>query len=96
LFDSRTQTWTELVKGWSFVKWSRDSQFLYYRRNGEDPAILRIRLADRKIEEVASLKGFRQGGRLAGLHFALAPDGSPVLLRDTGTQEIYSLDWDGR
>jgi hypothetical protein len=23
----------------------------------------------------------------------LAPDDSPLLLRDTGTQEIYALDW---
>jgi hypothetical protein len=28
---------------------------------------------------------------LAGLHFALAPDENPVLLRDTGSQEIYSV-----
>jgi hypothetical protein len=23
----------------------------------------------------------------------MAPDDSPLLLRDTGTQEIYALDW---
>jgi hypothetical protein len=26
--------------------------------------------------------------------FALAPDDSPILLRDIGSQEIYALDWD--
>jgi len=65
-------------------------------RYGERPAILRIRLSDRKVEEVAGLSAFRQGGRLAGLEFALGPDGYPTLLRDTGTQEIYSVDWPGR
>jgi Tol biopolymer transport system component len=96
LFDSHTQTWSELAEGWGFTRWWRDGQYLYYMRYGERPAILRIRLSDRKVEEVASLSGFRQGGRLAGLQFALAPDGCPVLLRDTGTQEIYSLNWPSR
>jgi len=45
------------------------------------------------VEEVASLKGIRQTGRLAGLDFGLTPDGDPLVLRDVGTQEIYSLDW---
>jgi hypothetical protein len=25
--------------------------------------------------------------------FGLTPDDSPLVLRDTGTQEIYALDW---
>ena len=96
LFDFQTQKWEEIAKGWAFENWSRDSQYLYYMRGGKAPAILRIRLRDRKVEEVASLSGVRQGGRLAGLQFSLAPDESPVLLRDTGTQEIYSLNWQSR
>jgi hypothetical protein len=31
---------------------------------------------------------------LRGQWFALAPDDSPVLLRDIGSQEIYALDWE--
>ena len=96
LFDSHTQTWSELTDGWGFTKWSRDSQYLYYMRYGDRPAILRIHLRDRNVEEVADLSGIRQGGRLAGLQFALAPDGYPTLLRDTGTQEIYSVNWPSR
>jgi len=41
---------------------------------------------------VADLKNFRQAGYY-GIWLGLAPDDSPVLLRDTGTQEIYALDW---
>jgi hypothetical protein len=26
--------------------------------------------------------------------FGLAPDDSPLVLRDTGTQDIYALDWE--
>jgi hypothetical protein len=54
---------------------------------------MRIRLNDRQVEEVASLKGIRQAELLAGLDFGLTPDGDPIVLRDVGTQEIYSLDW---
>jgi hypothetical protein len=32
-------------------------------------------------------------GRLAGLEFGLTPKGDPLVLRDVGTQEIYSLNW---
>jgi hypothetical protein len=30
---------------------------------------------------------------MAGLNFGLTPEGDPLVLRDVGTQEIYSLDW---
>jgi hypothetical protein len=76
-----------------FTKWSRNSRYLYYMRYGKNPAILRIHLSDRKVEEVADLSAIRQGGRLAGLQFALARDGYPTLLRDTGTQEMYSVNF---
>ncbi len=42
---------------------------------------------------IASLKGVRLAGFLAGIAFGLTPDGDPIILRDTGTEEIYSLDW---
>jgi hypothetical protein len=41
---------------------------------------------------VADLKTFRQAGYF-GYWLGMAPDDSPLLLRDTGTQEIYALDW---
>jgi len=93
LFDFKTRTWTDLAKGWGLMKWSRDGQYLYYLRYGMEAAVMRLRLGDRRVEEVASLKGIRQAGHLAGLELALTPDGDPMVLRDVGTQEVYSLDW---
>jgi Tol biopolymer transport system component len=93
LFDFKTNTWSELVKGWGLVRWSPDGQYLYYLRYGPESAVMRIQLSNRQVEEVASLKGIRQAGRLAGLNFGLTPEGDPLVLRDVGTQEIYSLDW---
>jgi serine/threonine protein kinase/Tol biopolymer transport system component len=93
LFDFKTKVWTQLTEGWGFSQGSRDEKYIYYLRYGKDAAVMRIRISDRKSEEVASLRGVRQTGLLAGIAFSLAPDGSPVVLRDIGTQEIYSLDW---
>ncbi len=67
--------------------------YLFFVRQGDDPAIMRVRLSDRRVEEVASLKGIRLAGRLAGIALSLTPDGDLLVLRDVGTQEIYALDW---
>ena len=46
-------------------------------------------------EPVADLKNFRQAGFWSSW-LGMAPDDSPLLLRDTGTQDIYALDWQAR
>jgi hypothetical protein len=53
------------------------------------------RIRDRKLELVADLKNFRQTG-FWSVWLGMAPDDSPLLLHDTGTQEIYALDWQAR
>lgn len=93
LFDFKSQAWTDLAHGSGLMKWSRDGKYLYYLRYGPESAVMRVRLSDRQEEVVASLKGIRQAGRLAGLEFGITPDGAPMVLKDVGTQEIYSLDW---
>jgi hypothetical protein len=35
----------------------------------------------------------KRAGANGSFWFGLAPDDSPIVLRDTGTQEIYALDW---
>jgi Tol biopolymer transport system component len=97
LFDFETQRWVELIKdtaGWA--NWSRDGQYIYYLRRGKEPAILRVRVSDHTVEEVASLKDVRQTGFRSGVWTGLAPDDSPLVLRDIGSREIYALDWEAR
>ena len=91
LFNATTKSWSELAKGWGLLRWSHDGESLYYLRYGAKPAIMRVRIADRHVDEVADVSSLRLGGRLAGLEFSLDPNDVPILLRDTGTQEIYSL-----
>ena len=69
---------------------------MYFVRHGKDPAVMRMRISDQRAEVVVSLAGVRQTGLLAGVDFTLDPDESPVILRDVGIQEIYSLAWNSR
>jgi serine/threonine protein kinase/Tol biopolymer transport system component len=96
LFDFRTGAWTDLPTGPSIRRWSRDGKYVYFLRSRKDPAVMRLRISDLRIEVVASLKGVRLAGSLAGIAFTLDPDESPVILRDVGIQEIYSLAWNVR
>jgi len=94
LFDFTTQTWVQLVKGAAgFLNWSKDGQYVYYMLRGSEAAIWRVRVSDHGVEQVASLKDVRQTGWRPGVWTGLAPDDSPLVLRDIGTQEIYALDW---
>jgi len=93
LFDFSTQKWDEIAKiTCGFPNWSKNSDYVYVLHEENDPAVMRVRLRDHKVERVADLKNFRQAGFYHDW-LSLAPDDSPVLLRDTGTQEIYALDW---
>ena len=59
---------------------------------GSDAAIYRVRISDHKLEKVVSLKGIRLTIGEVGTWCGLAPDDSPLVLRDVGSQEIYALD----
>jgi Tol biopolymer transport system component len=93
LFDVRTQTWTELAKSAGYSNWSRDGRYVYFVTFGRETSLLRVRVTDHRLEEVVSLKDFRQTGWAGATWTGLAPDDSPLMLRDIGTQEIYALDW---
>ena len=52
---------------------------------------MRIRLADGKLEFIASLKDLRRATKYNGAtQISVAPDGSAVFTRDLSTQEIYA------
>jgi Tol biopolymer transport system component len=96
LFDLTTQTWSELDSGHmhGYPVWSRDAKYLYFSSPLEKGIpFYRLRVADRKLERVANAnlpRGVAWG--FFGAWTGLAPDDSPLLLRDTSMQEIYALD----
>jgi serine/threonine protein kinase/Tol biopolymer transport system component len=94
LFDFKTQKWNELATGsLSWLNWSHDSLYVYVLDYRGKDAVVRIRISDHATEQVLDLKNFVTVGRYGGW-LALAPDDSPLLLHDTGTQDVFSVDWE--
>ena len=81
LYNSPSQSWTQIAKGGGFLKWSGDGAYIYFLRQGPETAVMRVRTRDKKVEEVASLRGIRLAGRLAGIALALTPERDPIVLR---------------
>jgi hypothetical protein len=74
------------------VENSPDYKYVYYTTGGPEPMAFRVRLADRKVETITSLKSLPLAvGPGGNTQFGVATDGSPVFSRDTSTQEIYAL-----
>ena len=97
-FDFKTSKWAEWAKPSDavYVNWSRDGKFVYFNSALEsEPAIYRLRVSDRKLERLVNLKELgRQASGVYASWTGLAPDDSPLALRDIGSQEIYALDWE--
>jgi Tol biopolymer transport system component len=94
LFDFSSQKWKTVVEGgyYSWPCWSHDGRYVYYVQGVTSPAVMRFRTADRKAERVADLKGLHTTG-FYNLSLSLTPDDQPIMMRDIGTQEIFTLDW---
>lgn len=91
LFDFQQQRWTDLAKdGGTYLNWSRDGQFIYFLRSSGAMGVYRIRRSGGQAERVVDLNGFHLIG-LWGEWMGLDPEDAPILLRDTGNEDIYAL-----
>ena len=92
LYDVTSQKWEELGElNPAYPQWSSDGKYIYFSTTGQsDAALFRVRIADRKVEQVASLKDIRRTEWWTGL----TPDDSPLILRDLGSVDIYALEWE--
>jgi eukaryotic-like serine/threonine-protein kinase len=92
-FDLKTQKWTPLTAG-ALTAWavSPDGQYLYYSTGGAEPRAWRLRFADHKIEMITSLTDPSGMGKMGWVQaIDVAPDGSAIFTRETGSQEVYAL-----
>jgi len=55
--------------------------------------LFRLRIDDREVEQLTTLKDLRLAFGYYGPWVGWAPDDSPLVLRDTGIQDIYALEW---
>jgi Tol biopolymer transport system component len=96
MYDFATRKWQQLAEGKSidYPVWSRNRDYVYFSSlldNGTPNR--RVRISDRKVEQITEVnlpRGLTSGQ--FGSWTGLAPDDSPLLLRDTSIQEIYALD----
>jgi hypothetical protein len=76
----------------SYNEWSHDSQYIYAREHRDGAAaVVRVRIKDRALEPVVSLKDFPQLADVFAGWIGLTPDDEPPLMRDRSV-EIYALD----
>ena len=95
LFDTNTSHWSPLVEGEevSYNEWSHDGKYVYVRENRAGAGeLVRVRIKDRVLEHILSLKDFPQLDDLFAAWVGLTPDDAPILMRDRSIQEIYALD----
>ena len=94
LFDFVTQKWTEVFGSEiGYLHWSHDGKYIYFQDMRNPERIVRLRLSDRKIENIVDIKNV--GRVTAGTFvdwFGLAPDDSPLFARDISTSEIWALE----
>src|SRR5579863_4025126 len=94
LFDTTAGKWSELARiNVAFPDWSRDGKSVCFESWGDEPAFFRVRISDHAIEKVATLRGLRRASGTFGQWSDVAPDDAPLTLRDVGTEEVYTLDF---
>jgi hypothetical protein len=91
-----TGKWRELTTGkyLQYPNWTSDSKSVYLEDFGVDgPELDRILVADGQKVRVALLKDVPRPVMSSDQPWnGLAPDNSPLIMRDAGTRELYSLE----
>jgi Tol biopolymer transport system component len=97
LLDLTTQKWRQLADKMGvigYMTWSRDSKYVCFDTSfTADPGYFRVEIPSGQLTRVVSLKNVRRFFSSWGEWSGLTPDGSPLVVRDISTQEIYALDW---
>jgi hypothetical protein len=97
LFDFKTKKWRELIANVGtigYFSWSSDSAYVYFDNLfTNDPAYLRLRISDSKLDRIASLKDIQRSMWNLEIPWSgLAPGEISLFVRNISTQEIYALD----
>jgi Tol biopolymer transport system component len=94
LFDSDSGKWRPLAEVPAcYPNWSHDGKYVYFRpATADSRAIFRVAVANRSVEKVASLAGVERGPFFLGDWIGLAPDDSPLAVRNSTIEDIYAWD----
>jgi Tol biopolymer transport system component/DNA-binding winged helix-turn-helix (wHTH) protein len=91
LYDTKARRWENLAKAENIrnLAWSRDSRYVYFHTGASDFGLYRVDIASKKVERLASLKGFAEE---SDDWIGVTRDGSPLVIGDTRIDEVYALD----
>jgi Tol biopolymer transport system component/DNA-binding winged helix-turn-helix (wHTH) protein len=88
LYDMKNKRWRQTeATNVNNLTWSKDSQYIYFDTTGVR-SLRRIRVADEKVEFLADLSVYPY---LGWWWSGLAPDNSPLVLRNLDSFNIYAL-----
>jgi Tol biopolymer transport system component len=96
LLDRKTGKWRRIADGVNGddLAWSSDSQTLYASRPyGDRPQVVRIGLADGKIEPAVDLSDFSKLSGRIDTWFAVTPDDSILFLHIISGNEVVALNY---
>jgi Tol biopolymer transport system component/DNA-binding winged helix-turn-helix (wHTH) protein len=99
LYDFERQQWSELADGAAYgwgIRWSSDSQYVYYQHSQQDEEqpIFRVRVRDRKVEQITSARQILRSDVLGYSMTGLTRDNAPVASLIQRDSDIYSLEID--
>jgi DNA-binding winged helix-turn-helix (wHTH) protein/Tol biopolymer transport system component len=97
LYEFAAQRWSELADGLPYgwgIRWSKDSQYVYYQHihDGEEQPIFRVRVGDRRVEQITSSRQILRADVLSYSMTGLTPDNSPVASLVHRNSDIYALE----
>jgi Tol biopolymer transport system component/DNA-binding winged helix-turn-helix (wHTH) protein len=96
LYEFATRKWTVIAKDLGpigYMEWTDNGKsILFDTLLVQEPAFYRLRLSDLHLDTIVKIGDVRRYYGAFGPWTGIAPDGSPLLVRDISNEEIYSLD----
>jgi Tol biopolymer transport system component len=95
VYDLGTRQWRPLsqIPG-SYPSWSHDGRYVYFVSNAEGGrSVFRVDLRDSRTEKVVSLVSIERAPIVMGDWVGLAPDDSPMAVRNLTSEDIYAWDF---
>jgi len=95
VFEFATRQWRALRCDGvvNFPNFSHDGRFLYFLRYGRNQGVFRVPVTGGKVERVVKMTDWHLTG-FFGYSMSLDPTDAPLVLRDTGSDDIYALTLD--
>ena len=94
LFDFGSGKWRPLATVPAYYpNWSHDGKYVYFLSlSAASRAVFRVAIANGAVEKFADLRGVERGPFFLGDWIGLAPDGSPLAVRNSTIEDVYSWD----